>query len=130
MFQKNNTCLRVDVVSFTTKKTCFPLADVFRQKLYLQISSFLVTNCNFVFVRRICQRKRKHGYVHFRTQSCSRCNTRSRHVGLKTMLTVHKSTGKRNSLVTPKLNLQKYLEFFFCTNCSSKFTCNSRNEER
>ena len=46
------------------------------------------------------------------------------------MLTVHKSTGRRNSLVTLELNLKKYLELIFYAKFSFKFPYNSRNEER
>ena len=60
---KINTCLRVNVASFTTKKTRLPFTYVFLEKLYMRISSSFVTNCNSVLVRRICLRKWKHWFT-------------------------------------------------------------------
>jgi len=46
------------------------------------------------------------------------------------MLTVHKSTGKQNSLVTLQLNLKEVSEInFFQKKFPCKFPCNSRNED-
>ena len=82
------------------RKLLVPFTDVSLHRNLCTSSSFVLTNCNLYFHTEFAGENENIGLytsVHKFVVAC----TRALASGNKTMLTVHKSTGKRNFLVTP-----------------------------